>query len=635
MAKTVLRVKRRRDDPSPPEIFELQTKPFVRRKRSRKDADDEAADQVTSMLGNSSLLGTPLLPPVGINDSSSLKAIQQTQTMSNSHGSVQTESSFKVIFRKVEPSSHKRKAHPDEHVKIVDATVDSSLGKHSPFEKINEQNGFDVGRESHMHKRTKFSLRMVETRVVNEQQFWEGQEFQKQSVQLTNNNSTQSQKVIISANMKNGSCNVRRRRSNLRDRMKQRASTTPKTSSRARGSRILDPLSKMIDDSLRSIHQGSNMLYNPTQSILQHIGLLQVQSQSGGLLANLVNWQCTDGSGTILHICALVNSIEGAQAVCHCYPNLLDVWKKDGDGRTAMDVARETEAKGVLDVINAHFHGGELEHGEHDHEDGDADYVYDVYCLDSYHLHQQNANQSATSNQEQQPSRDKEDPQSRIREIQDDSTVADKLASNNSISMTKTQGGLTCDTQDSQSLTQLSSTGNPGGSEPVVVNMYGGVGYWVDGELVLDVHHDGESDDSQMEDDEYDSNREDCDANDYPDEGDSDVCCNSAIDRGTGMTPPRFMNGHTKSTVSDSDDESDYNIDAIDFRNRPIDLDSVPIGGTLHRFGGCNMQDDEDFDSDDGEYRGFMCRNSHSWSNERIYCETEAYDPDLDGEDSQ
>jgi hypothetical protein len=136
------------------------------------------------------------------------------------------------------------------------------------------------------------------------------------------------------------------------------------------------------------------------------------------------------------------------------------------------------------------------------------------------------------------------------------------------------------------------------------------VGYWVDGELVLDVHHDGECDDSQMEDDEYDSNREDCDANDYPDEGDSDVCCNSAIDRGTGMTPPRCMNGHTKSTVSDSDDESDYNIDAIDFRNRTIDLDSVHIGGTLHRFGGCNMQDDEDFDSDDGEYRGFMCRTT-------------------------
>jgi hypothetical protein len=612
-------------------VFELQTKPLLRQKRPRKDNDDEqGAEQVTSMLENSSLLGTL---PLVLNDRSSTTTTQQSQTISNPVRADQTDS-IKVIFRKVEPSLHKRKAHPDEHVKLVDATVDRCHDENSQSEKTHEQNELDFVGESRFRKRPKFSLRMVETRVVNERQFWESQEFQSKKIA----NMMQSSQVINKTIAANGH-SISQRSSALRDRMKRRARVTPKASSRTKGFRILDPLSKLVDDSLRSIHQGSKT-HNPIHSILQHLELLQEQSQSGGLV-NLVNWQCTDGSGTMLHICALVNSMEGAQAVCRWYPNLIDFWKKDGDGRTAMDVARETEAKGVLDVIRDHLHGEDLSIGhereteKRQHaEKGDDDFVYDVYYLDFPHLHEKYANQSGATSKEAQPSRPKEEPQSRIQQNQDISTETENNVSVNAASINISQGSSKSDSQDSKATTHLSSTDNPNESEHVVVNMYGGVGYWVDGELVLDVvHHEGESDDSQMEDDEYDSNREDCDANDYPDEDDSDLCCNSIIDRGTGMTPPRFMNGQIKSSVAESDDDSDFD-DGIDFRNRPIDFNSVKIGGARHQFGGYNnMQDDDDFDSDD-EYRGFMCRNSNSWNNERIYCETEAYDPDMDGEDS-
>eukprot|EP00557_Chaetoceros_sp_GSL56_P007026 CAMPEP_0176502748 /NCGR_PEP_ID=MMETSP0200_2-20121128/14937_1 /TAXON_ID=947934 /ORGANISM="Chaetoceros sp., Strain GSL56" /LENGTH=625 /DNA_ID=CAMNT_0017901877 /DNA_START=16 /DNA_END=1893 /DNA_ORIENTATION=+ len=624
MAKTVLRVKRRRDDPSPPDVFELQTKPILRRKRPRKDADDddEGTDNLTSMLGNSSFLGT-LPPPL-------TTTTQQSETMPNSANVGHTDS-IKVIFRKVSPSSHKRKAHPDEHVKLVDATVDPSDDENSQI----QQNELDRFGDITSHKRPKFSLRMVETSVVNEQQFWESQEFQSTGVQ-DRNNITQSSQAINTAKVVDRSTNSLGGTSALRDRMRRRARFTPKTCSRARSSRILDPLSKMVDDSLRSIHQGSNK-QNPTQSILQHLQLLQEQTQSGGL-AKLVNWQGTDGSGTILHICALVNSIVGAQATCQMYPYLIDFWKKDGDGRSALDVARETEANGVWDVIKAHVDGGDMsmvrersgiEKGEHT-QVGDEDFVYDVYYLDYSHLPEKRANQFETSNQVQ-PNRDKLSPKSCTHDNHDTSISTE--TNSNSTLMNLSQDRLNRDSQDSNTAANLRSTDVPKESEPVVVNMYGGLGYWVDGELVLDVHHDGQSDDSQMEDDEYDSNREDCDANDYPDEDDSDLCCNSVIERGTGMTPPRFMNGQIKSPMADSGDDSDSDIDGIDFRNRPIDLSAVNFGGTRHQFGGGLQDDDDDVDSDD-DYRGFMCRNSNSWSTERINCETEAYDPDMEGEDS-
>jgi len=54
-----------------------------------------------------------------------------------------------------------------------------------------------------------------------------------------------------------------------------------------------------------------------------------------------------------------------------------------------------------------------------------------------------------------------------------------------------------------------------------MVNMRGGVGYWnQDGELVLDVHpNDDDFDESDyLDEEEYDSNSEDCDVNDYPED---------------------------------------------------------------------------------------------------------------------
>jgi len=337
-------------------------------------------------------------------------------------------------------------------------------------------------------------------------------------------------------------------------------------------------------------------------------------------------------------MCALMNSTEGAQAVCSLYHHVVDFSLKDGDGRTAFDVAIETEVQGVVDVIKSYCDDEQVsihqkntaKKGSTPKIDDDEDFVYDLYCLDYSHSNRKgNDSKIPEDGKAQQGHDDKHQRQNEgaIDVLSEETNVS---GSAYSIELPGNRSYY----NNNEATIHRKNPDDSGDSDPVVVNMRGGVGYWVDGELVLDMHQERESDESQMEDDEYDSNREDCDANEYPDEDDSDGYYDSVIHRGTGMTPPRFMNGLALSPQKDSDDD-DYVVDMPKFRNRPIDLSLFEVRSTRNQFGGYfNDDDDEDDTGSNDENRGFMCRSSNSWSNERIYCETEAYDPDINGEDS-
>ena len=593
MARTVLRVKRRKDDPKPPSTFKLQPQ-TASRKRSR-NGDEEQTKSLTSMLDQSAFLNTNVREGGGIG--MRLPAPAKKRDIAESE-----QDSKPIVFRRVETHterrSHKRKGHPEDHVKVVDVMLDLDDMSTAYKEGTEEAEG---NRDS---KRPRISLQMVESRIMLEKEFWQ-QHGAKESKKLQSDAMEQNgPRSLKKGNRVTPSLSsTSSGKSNLRARMRRTASgvsttTSQNISSRKASNRILDPLSKLIDDSLRSVHTNANT-QNPTECILRHIMLLQAHLQSMSF-PKLVNLQCTDGSGTILHLCALSNSVEGAQTLCRLFSHVIDFSCRDEHAKSAIMVARNVGASSVVEVIEGYWN-----EKEEDSEDNEEDFVYDVYCLDDSHGHsdQNGDDASTTTNYPRPNSKHHESHTSRNSEI----LASDKLAQATPASTTGTPRNSS-NVESSYTASAASATSDvtaenmsDDGSVPTIVTMRGGFGYWKDGELILDVLADDDMDNSDFEDEEYDSNREDCDANDYPDD------------------------------LDDSDENGIYNY-FID-RNQPVDLGNLKIGGNAHGFAETPNDADGD-DDDDGDYRGYMFTDSARWSNEGIHCKTEAFDPDMDADDS-
>jgi len=628
MARTVLRVKRRKDDPKPPSTFKLQPQ-TASRKRSR-NGDDEETKSLTSMMDKSAFLSTHVTTEggsAGAGAGSSIGINLPAPAKKRDIAEPQEESK-PIVFRRVETHterhSHKRKLHSEDHVKVVDVMLDLNVDVDDMS--TASKKGRQEAEGKRDTKRPRISLQMVESRIMLEKEFWQqhvGKESKKQkgprSLKEVNRD-TPSLSSVSSG------------KSDLRARMRRTASgvstaSSQNISSRKTSNRILDPLSKLIDDSLRSVHTDTNA-QNSTESILRHIKLLQEHLQSMAF-PKLVNFACTDGSGTILHLCALSNSVQGAQTLCRLFSHAMDFSCRDDHAKSAIMIARSVGASNVVEVIEAYWN-----EKQEDIEDNEEDFVYDVYCLDDSH---QNGDDASTKTNYPLPPHPRHNGSntSRNGEI----LAADKLAEGTPALTTDTPHN-SFNVESSYAASAASATSHvtvenmsEDGSVPAIVTMRGGFGYWKDGELILDVQLDTDMDNSDFEDEEYDSNREDCDANDYPDDhndSDENGYYNSFIDRGTGLAPPRFsgeVDGHQY--LDSDDDEFDTNV--INFRNQPVDLGNLKIGGNAHGF--VETPNDAD-DADDGEYRGFMFTDSARWSNERIYNETEAFDPEMDADAS-
>jgi hypothetical protein len=324
----------------------------------------------------------------------------------------------------------------------------------------------------------------------------------------------------------------------------------------------------------------------------------------------------------------------------------IDFQKRDSDHHTALQIAHSVGSRGVVDVIQSYWSGDDGE--DFGDEERDEDFIYDVYCVDDHH-HKKDGKLHHAAHGHHLPRM----PQGHLEHHPPGELLSTeslpKPAQSPISPLTTPQNSLNLDPSYPPS---TASHLSEDGSIPPVISLKGGFGYWnQDGELVLDIHPDADMADSDLEDDEYDSNREDCDANEYPDDDDLDDLNNSDhevghhfhanIERGTGMTPPRFANGHLEDNrmhqYEDSDDEGDYYYDQttyMDFRNRPVDLGNLKLSGTSNGFVS-SLNDENDDDGEGEEYSGIMYgADSGRWSNERIYCETEAFDPIMDGDDS-
>jgi hypothetical protein len=125
--------------------------------------------------------------------------------------------------------------------------------------------------------------------------------------------------------------------------------------------KVLDPLSRSVDDSLQQAHQGTKMIREHYDFVTSNASLMR---DSQKWLA----W-CHSAGGNILHACALWNDVEMAGELCQTREVAQLTEAVDGDGRTPYEVAQLSGHDSVCQVLEAF--GGDT-----------SNYVYDIFCLE-------------------------------------------------------------------------------------------------------------------------------------------------------------------------------------------------------------------------------------------------------------
>jgi hypothetical protein len=143
-------------------------------------------------------------------------------------------------------------------------------------------------------------------------------------------------------------------------------SLLPKVTGRRKTTlRVLDPLSRMVDDSLQDVHAGS-------KSIQDHVQFVTMDSRMVQDAKKWLAW-CHSSGGNILHACALWNDVEGASELLgqQLTGSMISTLTEavDGDGRTPYEVAQLSGHDSVCQVLEAF--GGDT-----------TNYVYDIFCLE-------------------------------------------------------------------------------------------------------------------------------------------------------------------------------------------------------------------------------------------------------------
>ena len=130
--------------------------------------------------------------------------------------------------------------------------------------------------------------------------------------------------------------------------------------------KVLDPLSRLVDDSLQEVHGG-------TKSVPDHYRFIRMDPRLAyDFHTKWIAWSHSSG-GNILHACAMWNDVEIASEILQLSsslpvpPNLTEAG--DGDGRTPYELAQLSGHDSVCQVLEAF--GGDT-----------TNYVYDIFCLE-------------------------------------------------------------------------------------------------------------------------------------------------------------------------------------------------------------------------------------------------------------
>jgi hypothetical protein len=125
--------------------------------------------------------------------------------------------------------------------------------------------------------------------------------------------------------------------------------------------KVLDPLTRSVDDSLQQAHQGIKMIREHYDFVTSDTSLMRDSKK-------WVAW-CHSAGGNILHACALWNDVEIAGELCQTREVAQLTEAVDGDGRTPYEVAQLSGHDSVCQVLEAF--GGDT-----------TNYVYDIFCLE-------------------------------------------------------------------------------------------------------------------------------------------------------------------------------------------------------------------------------------------------------------
>jgi len=249
--------------------------------------------------------------------------------------------------------------------------------KHQRHQKLHQrdEDGDESGQQPYQHqtKRKRISLQMVETRTMTETEFWiaqRQQEQQQQEQQAAFASAREGQRLSSTTALR-----ARMKRDATATTLKRRMASQPSRPERRKQTSnnvILDPLSKRIDESLRTLtamattqtmHQQHNSPHSPnidsndTSTLMaSHLSLLQSNFVPITSKSKYFNWNCTNGTGTFLHCTALLNCIDIARHLCREYASILDLSVRDGGGQTVREVAETCGSNGVVEVID-HYEG--------------------------------------------------------------------------------------------------------------------------------------------------------------------------------------------------------------------------------------------------------------------------------------
>ena len=533
---TVLRVKRRRDEPAPPETFQLQTdgiSGMSRSKRARKH-DDAQVHSLSGLLQDKASLAPR--PETIKEDGGHEEANSSSSNQTDANGNVAFDSSVgkpgkqilskrAIVFKKVSTSDlesqvvsknslsasrkNKRKADSEQYngamgsvqnrVNVVEATLDSlnlpcssdgihtdgkigTKSEHSDSKSALDDNIERGGRL----KRSRVELKLIESRTMTESEFWKRQKEQDQGTSPAYNSPADN--PWMSMTCPNSPSPLKLGKSDYRDRMRRIAVGSRKTpKNRKSPSKVLHPLAQRIETSLVSLQSDPSL-----SNLSKHISLLDTNTSSSAEFSIWLNYQ-SNSLGTILHVLALGNGVDAIKHLLTERGEYLE-WKKDDDGRTPLDIAEMISAMGVVDCFK-----GWDKYISREEED---DYVYDVYYLDQGEAESDEIGNGCLDNVngERSSSRGEGDGL----ELRQEPQI--RLCT-----------GATNDEDHDTAPQDRSKKESVGREEPLIV-MRGGVGYWNDeGELILEAASDEDMDDSDCDDEEYDSNCESFEGNDYPD----------------------------------------------------------------------------------------------------------------------
>lgn len=128
--------------------------------------------------------------------------------------------------------------------------------------------------------------------------------------------------------------------------------------------RVLDPLTRLVDDSLQQVHAGVRPVQEHYRFITTDPRLASSRDAKKWLL-----W-CHSSGGNLLHACALWNDTEMAGDLLQI-PSLAGPLCEalDGDGRTPYEVAQLSGHDSVCEILEAF--GGDT-----------TNFVYDIFCLE-------------------------------------------------------------------------------------------------------------------------------------------------------------------------------------------------------------------------------------------------------------